>query len=302
MSRAFNAPHLLRPETVEIVTQTARDLGYVPNRHARALITGRSGVLGLVVPDLLNPFFPPVIRAAQREAEKYDLTVLVAETAGDPEVERRHLMSLIAQCEGIIVCSSRLGTDDLQQLAADTRVVFLNNDVPGAARILLTSAGAFDELITERAEHGEKRFCYLGGPSGSWAERERRSSIELTMGSLGLHCTFLRAESGTYAEAYALVDDVLASRATVVLCFDDVIAMAVLNGVTESGRLVPGDIRLLGCDDTLPFETRPRLSTIRMHTDEAGALAVQLLATDDLGAVPETRVELPGVLTRRATT
>jgi LacI family transcriptional regulator len=108
VSRAFNEPRLLRPETVARVKAVADEMGYVANRHARALITGRSGAIGLIVPDITNPFFPLMIRFAQREAEALDQVVLVVETDSEPEQERRQIASLLAQTEGLIIASSRL--------------------------------------------------------------------------------------------------------------------------------------------------------------------------------------------------
>ena len=80
VSRAFNAPHLLKEETVSAVVATAERMGYVPNLHARALVTGKTGLIGLIVPDITNPFFPPLVRAAQRAAETRGLSVMIAET------------------------------------------------------------------------------------------------------------------------------------------------------------------------------------------------------------------------------
>ena len=81
VSRAFTRPDLLRPETVERVLAAAEDLSYVPNSVARALSTGHNGIIGLIVPDIANPFFPPLIRAAQAGADQQDFCVLLGDSA-----------------------------------------------------------------------------------------------------------------------------------------------------------------------------------------------------------------------------
>ena len=86
----------------------AAEIGYVPNHHARALITGRSGAIGLVLPDVANPFFPPLIRYAQLAAEDYGLAVFVADTAEDTKRELQMIERLSPQVEGLIIASSRL--------------------------------------------------------------------------------------------------------------------------------------------------------------------------------------------------
>ena len=301
VSRAFNEPRLLRPETVDRVKAVADEMGYVANRHARALITGRSGAIGLIVPDITNPFFPLLIRFAQREAEALDQVVLVVETDSDPEQERRQIASLLAQTEGLIIASSRLPASELRHLAEDSRMVLINNDTSGLARVLISSRIALAEGIHHFAAAGVRRICYVGGPSQSWSEHERRSTVVETARSLSLTATLLRDESGTYDEARELTGAVIDSGAEALIAFDDVIAHGVMDGLDDHGLRVPEDLRILGCDDALPIQTRPRLSTIRLQSDTAVGVAIRLLM--ESGPVTtEERIEIPGVLQLRETT
>ncbi len=301
VSRAFNEPHRLRHETVARIKAAADAMGYVPNRHAQALSTGRSSMIGLIVPDLCNPFFPPMVRAAQREAELSGLTVVVAETNSDPDHERRQVDTLLPECDGLVVASSRRPHHELRELAATARVVLVNADVDGLARVLISSRAALAEAIRELVARGDRTLCYVGGPAKSWSEQERRSTVAALAAELGLDVTYLRAELGTYADAAALMPEVLASGATAVIAFDDILAHAVVNGLAEAGRSIPRDVRVLGCDDALPIETRPQLSTIELLTGQAGEAAVRILATTQ-GRPRESRTELAGVLRRRGTT
>lgn len=301
VSRAFNEPRLLRPETVARVRAVADEMGYVANRHARALITGRSGAIGLIVPDITNPFFPLLIRFAQREAEALDYVVLVVETDSDPRQERRQIASLLAQTEGLIIASSRLPASELRHLAEDARIVLINNDTSGLARVLISSRIALSQGIQHLATGGVERICYVGGPSQSWSEAERRSTVIDTAQRLSLTISLLRSESGTYAEARRLTDEVIASGAQAVVAFDDVIAHGVMDGLDDHGLRIPDTIRILGCDDALPIETRPRLSTIRLQSGAAVKAAIGLLTRSER-QVPEERVEIPGELQLRETT
>lgn len=301
VSRVFNEPRLLRPETVARVRAVADEMGYVANRHARALITGRSGAIGLIVPDITNPFFPLLIRFAQREAEALDYVVLVVETDSDPRQERRQIASLLAQTEGLIIASSRLPASELRHLAEDARIVLINNDTTGLARVLISSRIALSEGIQHLATVGVGRICYVGGPSQSWSEEERRSTVIDTARRLSLTVSLLRNESGTYAEARRLTDGVIASGAQAAIAFDDVIAHGVMDGLDDHGLRVPDTLRILGCDDALPIETRPRLSTIRLQSGSAVKAAIRLL-TNAERQVPEERVEIPGELQLRETT
>lgn len=300
VSRAFNHPERLRPDTVTAVHEAAERLGYVPNRHAQALITGRTGAIGLVIPDITNPFFPKLVRAAQRFAEQRELSLFVAETGYDPDRERRQIATMAPQTEGVIVASSRLPEDELRLIAQRTRVVLVNKDATGLTRVLLGSRSALQQGIAHLVESGARRLCYVGGPSRSWSENERRRAVEDSAAARGLAATYLRVESGTYAGARALAASVLAGGPDAVIAFDDVIAHGVLDGLLLENVRIPDQISLLGCDDALPIQTHPRMSTIRLSFTESMRAAVELIAAAEVA--PDTRIEVQGVLELRETT
>lgn len=301
-SRAFNEPHRLRPETVERIRAIAEELGYVANRHARALSTGRTGFIGLIVPDIVNPFFPPLIRAAQRQATRHDRSLLVVETNSNPEDERRHIASLTPECEGLIIASSRLTAEELRRTSTRIKLVLINNDTEGVARYLLSSAVALDQVITRLAGGGAHRFTYLGGPHRSWSETERAGALDSSAARLGLSTTKLRVESGTYAEARRMTAQVRATRPDCVIAFDDVIAHGILDGLLEAGVSVPGDIAVVGCDDALPIQTHPRLTTITLPSATTMTTAVDALVTCQDPSMPDLRALSHGVLQLRETT
>jgi LacI family transcriptional regulator len=118
---------------------------------------------------------------------------------------------------------------------------------------------------------------------------------------LGMTTELLQVLSGTYAEARGLSENVITSGAQAVIAFDDVIAHGVLDGLDDHGVRVPHDIRVLGCDDALPIQTRPRLSTIRLQSEAAVRAAIRML-TDAGQTVQEQRIEFPGELKLRETT
>jgi LacI family transcriptional regulator len=298
VSRAFNTPRLLRPETVERVRATAAEMGYAPNQHARALITGRSGVIGLVIPDITNPFFPPLIRTAQREAERRGLGVFVVETNSDAEREDVLVRRLVPQVEGLVLASSRLPDEQLHDLAVHTRTVLVNRDVAGIGRVLTSSREALVDGVRRMHAAGAQDFCYVGGPHLSWSEGERRDAMRAMEGELHLRVRYLGVESGTYADARNLAHDVgPATRA--VVAFDDIVAHGVLDGLTSRGVRVPQDMLLLGCDDALPIETHPRISTIRLQIETGIAKALELLVAPE---ARDERVVVPGTLELRETT
>ena len=126
VSRALSMPDLVRPATRARVEAVARELGYRPNRAARGLITGRTGNLGLIVPDLANPFFAAVVKGVQAAARAADHSVFIADTDEEPGVEADLLRALAKQVDGLILCSPRAPDDELAAVDSDTTVVLMN--------------------------------------------------------------------------------------------------------------------------------------------------------------------------------
>lgn len=302
VSRAYNHPRMLRPETVQRIQDIARELGYTPNRHAKALSTGRTGSIGIVVPDITNPFFPPIIRQAQRVAEELSYSLLVAESDNKPAREARQIEQLIPQVEGLVLASPRQPAEAILEITVRTRCVLLNRDVPGTARVLLSSQAALSQALGDLSRAGVERVCYVGGPHRSWSNTERREAVE-TLGAVhGMAVTLLATANGTYAEARDLAADVIEAGTEAVIAFDDVVAHGILDGLLEARLAIPGDIRVLGCDDALPIQTHPRLSTIDMHGRAGVDRAVRILLAASGAPVPEQRVLMQGDLRYQQTT
>jgi LacI family transcriptional regulator len=303
VSRAFTNPGLLRPETVQRVLDAAAELGYVPNNYARALITGRSGVIGLIVPDIANPFFPPIIRHAQLAAEELGLSVFIADTDEDADREVTMIGRLSPQVEGLIIAASRLPEKSLLTIAQRLPTVLINRDIEGIARVLVSASDALVQGIEHFVHGGHTRIAYVGGPPRSWSDKQRHSSVALALGDHGLDGIFLQAPAGSYADGLALSDAVVESGATAVIAFDDVIAHGLMSGFRARGLKIPEDICILGCDDTLAITTYPSLSSIALDLSRAGRLAVEALRnTGPRGGVIEQRIELEGTLVLRGTT
>jgi LacI family transcriptional regulator len=303
VSRAFTNPGLLRPETVQRVLDAATELGYVPNNYARALITGRSGVIGLIVPDIANPFFPPIIRHAQLAAEELGLSVFIADTDEDAGREATMIGRLSPQVEGLIIASSRLPEKSLLTIAQRLPTVLINRDIEGISRVLVSASDALVQGVEHFVNSGHTRIAYVGGPPRSWSDVQRHSSVAGALSDHGLDGIFFQAPAGTYADGVKVSGAVIDSGATAVIAFDDVIAHGLMSGFRARGLKTPEDICILGCDDTLAITTYPALSSIALDFSQAGRRAVEALRkTGQRGAVIEQRIELGGTLVLRGTT
>ena len=130
VSRAFARPERLSEKTVEHVRAVAERLGFTPNPLARALSTGQSKIIGLIVPDIANPFFPPLIRAAQRRAEEGGFDVFLGDFDEDSEREDKLVRRFSQQVAGLVLVSSRLTDAQIAEHSRRKPLVLINKDLP----------------------------------------------------------------------------------------------------------------------------------------------------------------------------
>lgn len=174
VSRAFSAPHLVKRETRERVLAIAAELGYQPNETARALTTGRTRNLGLIVSDIANPFFPPLIKAAQAHARVRGYQVFVADTDEDAAVEEELIQTLARQVDGVILVSPRLANDDIGRLGGELPFVLVNRSVSGFSAVLMDVANGAALAVDHLAGLGHEHLVLVGGPRGSWTSAQMR--------------------------------------------------------------------------------------------------------------------------------
>ena len=276
VSRTFSAPNLVNPETRSRVLAVAEQLGYRPNKAARALITGRTTNLGLIVADITNPYFPPMIKAAQSQARRHDHHVFVADTDENPAVEEELVRTLAAQVDGILLCSPRMASRSLSTLAQEVPIVVVNRSVDGIPAVLMDLASGARSAIDHLADLGHKHVAYVGGPAVSWTNRELRRAAVAAAKARGIRLHLLGPFPPNHAGGVAAASAVRETPATGVLAFNDIVAIGLLEALREAGVSVPGQISLIGVDD-IPQAEIVRLTTIATPTDAAGRAAVDML-------------------------
>jgi LacI family transcriptional regulator len=296
VSRTINVPEKVAPETRLRVEAAIRDLGFVPNRAARGLITGRTGNVAVIVPDITNPHFASLVRSVERSARQSDLQVLLVDTGEHPDEEVRAAESLSREVDGFIVVSPRRLHRALGALGSSP-AVFVNRPVAEHASILLRTAPAVNDALVHLSDLGHAHLAYLGGPSGSWAAGERRDAVRHSGRTSGIDVLELAVPEPTFDAMAVVVPEVVASGVSAVLAFNDQMALGVVAGLRHLGLSVPEDISVVGFDDVpMAAMVAPPLTTISLPTAEVGAVALPML-----GEGPATR-ELFGQLVVRHST
>ncbi|MEU8206085.1 LacI family DNA-binding transcriptional regulator [Streptosporangium sp. NPDC049046] len=285
VSRTFSAPHLVNAETRNRVLAVAEELGYRPNRAARALTTGRTHNIGLIVADISNPFFPPLIKSAQAQARARDYHVFVADTDEDPLVEEELIQTLAKQVDGVLLCSPRLSNRVIERLRADVPFVVVNRRVRGMPTILMDVGQGARLAIEHLMRLGHRRIALLLGPASSWTSGEMRAAATATD---GVELVILGPNAPTEQGGLAVAAEVIAAGVTGVLAYNDLVAIGLIEGLYERGVRVPDEVSVVGVDDIVPGRlNRPKLTTVAMPTAAAGRMAVDLLLQSfDAGATP----------------
>jgi DNA-binding LacI/PurR family transcriptional regulator len=271
-------PDLVRPQTRERVLAVAAGLGYTPNRAARGLITGRTGNVGLIVPDITNPFFPALVKAAQGRARARDYSVFLADTEEDPLAEAQLIRAMAKQVDGVIACSSRMSEAKLVEVARVTSLVLVNRRSPGVPAVTMDMAGGMRQAVEHLYALGHRACVYLSGPRQSWSNRQRQKALRATAERLGMAAKVLGPFEPGYEAGLRAADQALAEAPTAILAFNDLMALGVLARLVDRDVAVPGDVSVVGFDDIqMARIASPPLTTVAAPTAAVGRAAVDLL-------------------------
>ncbi|WP_026876519.1 LacI family DNA-binding transcriptional regulator [Jiangella gansuensis] len=305
VSRALSDPEKVNPGTRERVRKAAREMGYVPNQVARSLTSGRSDLIGLIVPDIANPFFPPIIKAVQARATVKGKTVLIAdvdEHAAD-EIQRARVMR--KRVDGLIVVSPRTPEDRLAELAQLQPIVFVNREVPNAASVIIENSDGMREAVEHLTALGHTRIGYLSGPRRSWSNVQRQNAVRQACSDQNVELVEFGPFEPQIQAGVRAADLVYAAGITAVIAYDDMIALGLMARLNERGIRVGPDISVIGIDDSpMSGMAYPTLTSIHVPGSEAGAAAVDIvldLADADVNA-PAPLVQLETRLVVRGST
>lgn len=281
VSRALNTPCLVRMETRRRVEEAAASLGSRPNRVACGLITGRIGMVGLVVPDIANPYYPTLVRAADHAAHASSLALLLADTNERPDVEEELLRDMGRLVDGIILCSSRMSSEQIAEIGASGGrwpFVSVNRPMAGASSVVLDSATGMRQALRHLACQGHTRVAYAAGPERAWANGQRLRGLDVAA-RLAVQVVLIPTAAPRFEGGEEVVDQVLRAGVTAVFAYNDLVGLVLLSGLRARGVPVPDALSVVGFDDIFAARmVSPALTTVAMPSDEAGRRAMELLA------------------------
>lgn len=299
----------LPSETVERIKGAAKELGYVPNRLARALKTRRTMTIACVVPDITNPFYPALIRGVQKVAQMHGYDVITLNSDGDADSER-HIVewALEGRVDGVVGVFFTLSVLDLKVLLDNSIAVVRIESARKAGGslpiddIFVDSRHASSEVVQRLIALGHRRIAMaagVGGPQGVRVEGYREALAAHQLDPLVVIEDSFNEISGHKA-ANAILDSGFAP--TAIFAANDLMAIGVLQALRNRKISVPDQIAVVGFDNiaAAPLVTPP-LTTVTQFQDRMGARAAEVLLERLSGKIsgPGTVHEMPFELIER---
>jgi LacI family transcriptional regulator len=289
VSRALNDKAEIDGSTKQRVLDAARELGYRPSRFARGLVRQDTTTVGLVVPDLLNPFFTEVASGALEAARSRGWHVVVYDTADDLEQELATLRVIGAQVDAVVGYFSR-SEEDLDRLTPGIPVVLIGREprTPRFSGIGIDGEEGVREAIAHLVSRGHRRIGMLDHDRRPEASIRQQWFLRAMAGhALSVQPGWITRAAQTVDGGGAALATLLAAHpdVTAVFAFNDVIAIGALREARRFGLRVPADLAVIGFDGlALGTLVEPELSSVALDTRSLGALAVEEAARLVTGA------------------
>lgn len=313
VSRALNPrrAQVIAPELRERIHRASRRLGYTRNAAAAALKTDRTRTVGVVVPDITDPVFPPIIRGIEDALGRRDYVAVLANTDGDAARQRKVLEAMGGRgVDGLIVASLSRRDEDLARLAGDRPVATVSReaDDPRFASVVHDEDDGLHRVLTHLVSLGHAAIAHIAGPQTvSTGYNRHMSFLRHHKALVGARKPLVAvAKAFNEAEGERCAEELLIARRpfTAVVCANDRLAVGALGALRRHGIRCPDDVSVTGFND-MPLADRlsPPLTTIRVQHYAAGVAAAEqmLEMLEGTGAEPQHRV-LPVELVVRGST
>ncbi|MET3707904.1 LacI family DNA-binding transcriptional regulator [Arthrobacter sp. UYEF6] len=306
VSRALSTPDRVNIRTRARREAAAAELNYTPNSQAKALSSGRTGAVGVLVPDITNPFYFDLMRGTQLQLKAAGYTQLLVDTEESDEVEASTMEQLRKSADGIIVAASRLNDESLLAAAAKIPLVAVNRDVAGVPAVVIDTPSATSQALDHLISLGHTRVAYMAVPFTSQSSALRWAALAAAAEERGVDVRRLGPFAPKTQSGAAAADAAVHSGVTACIAFNDLIAIGMLQRLRERGIRVPADISVVGCDDIFGADfSNPPLTTMTSPIEQAGRVAVSMLLAQlnpPAGGGSRSRSLMPTHLTVRGST
>lgn len=290
VSRVLNgrdAQHM-RPETKERVLRVIEELEYTPVKAARSLRRRRTQVIGILVPDISNPFFSLLARGVASVAFESGYSTLICDSDHSVEKESRYLDILLSEgVEGVVFVP--VGRPDMRRierlLRRGIRIVAADRRVEGLPTVEADNRGGSRELTRYVLSLGYRRVAYISGPEEVSTARDRLLGFQEAMEEAGLAPVAVLFGNFTYESGYELARAILKKgKVDAIMCGNDLMAIGAIRAAEDLALCVPDDLGVTGFDHILWADlVRPVLTTVEVPIHQIGCEAARRLVDGELG-------------------
>ncbi|MGW6897453.1 LacI family DNA-binding transcriptional regulator [Streptomyces sp. NPDC054919] len=309
VSRVLNSHPSVSPDAKSRVLAAVDALGYRPNAVARSLRTDQTRTLGLIISDVLNPYFTALARSVEEEARALGYSVIIGNADERPELQDHHIRTLLdRRIDGLLVSPTDGGSPQILDAArGGTPMVFVDRWIPGVDVPVVRADGcpAVRDLVAHLHRLGRRRLAIIAGPAATTTGSERVEAFRDALGELGLPLPDayigqgdFQADSGRRATERFLA---LPEPPDVVFAADNLMALGALDAIRARGLRVPQDIALAAFDDIPWFvHTDPPVTAIAQPTGDLGRAAVRALVDVIEGRPPQSVTLSARLVVRRS--
>jgi LacI family transcriptional regulator len=307
VSRVLNDSARVSAATRSRVTAAMKDLGYRPNAVARSLRTEATMTIGLIIGDILNPFFTALARAVEDEARAAGYTVVIGNADERPEQQDHYVQVLLEQrVDGLLLCPTGEVTPMVRAAADSGRpLVFVDRMLPGldVPSVRVDTTEAMHALISHLHGLGHRRIAFISGPAMLSTGRERTATFTDAMRAHGLDVRpeYLKAGDFRAASGKAITAGFLdlPEPPEVIVAGDNLMMLGTLDEVRARGLRIPADVAIASYDDVPWFiHLEPPVTVISQPVMELGTQAVRTLL-DRIGSRSARSAVLPASLVVR---
>lgn len=278
VSRALSKPGRTSAATEARIRAAAAQLNFRINPIARALHSGRTRTLALIVADITNPVVFGLVRGAEEAASARDYSLVIAESQESAEAEAGTIDRILPGVDGLILATTRLPSQRIIELGTRTPVVLINRAVEGVPAVLPDVERGVSQLLDHLGALGHSSIAFLSGPADSWINARRSEHLMGAAVRAELELIEIGPNSPTITGGRATLRQVLAAGPTAVVAFNDLMAIGLMQATASEGVRVPGDLSVVGFDDIFASDLiTPPLTTIRAQGVSAGQRAVDHL-------------------------
>jgi LacI family transcriptional regulator len=287
VSRVINGGAGVRPETRRRVERAVADLDFVPNGVARGLMSSKSGTIGVIVPDISNPFFSILVRGAETVARRAGYRILLCNSEGDLGLEKQYVQDMIShRAEGLIIApvGDRSKANLLSLERRKFPLVLIDRSVAGfdCDLVQADSVAGAKLLATHLLTVGHRRIAVIIEPDNVSTARDRLQGFMAAMKGAGIKVpgSHVLRTTADRAGGYAAMQQILSldPRPSAVFAVNNMTALGAMQAIRERGLAVPNDIALVCFDDVEHLAVlSPFLTVVNQPTEMFGTLAAQLV-------------------------